>query len=153
MLEILIAGVPLWYNSGENITIEFNGGLRDEQKPIEEIYLKNAYEKGGGIISIRCGGGKTVLALHIISILKKKTIVVVHKDFLMTQWRDRILEFLPDARIGKVQQDTIDIEGKAGTAIFMNCMTPHSSNQNRSPFPRRTLILSYRSSDAYPILI
>ena len=67
--------------------------------------------KVGGIISIRCGGGKTVLALHIISVLKK-TIVVVHKDFLMTQWRDRILEFLPDAKIGKIQQDTIDIEGK-----------------------------------------
>jgi len=32
-------------------------------------------------------------------------------------------------------------------------MTPHSSNQNRSPFPRRKLIVSYRSSDAYPISI
>jgi superfamily II DNA or RNA helicase len=30
----------------------------------------------------------------------------------MTQWRDRIIEFLPDAKIGKIQQDTIDIEGK-----------------------------------------
>ena len=30
---------------------------------------KNAYEKGGGIISLKCGGGKTVLALHIISML------------------------------------------------------------------------------------
>ena len=37
--------------------------------------------KKGGIISRRCGGGKTVLALHISSVLKKKTIVVVHKDF------------------------------------------------------------------------
>ena len=92
--------------------LNFNGDLRSEQKPIEEIYLKNAYERGGGIISIRCGGGKTVLALHISSVLKKKTIVVVHKDFLMTQWRDRILEFLPQAKIGKIQQDTVDIEGK-----------------------------------------
>jgi superfamily II DNA or RNA helicase len=92
--------------------LNFNGDLRSEQKPIEEIYLKNAYERGGGIISIRCGGGKTVLALHISSVLKKKTIVVVHKDFLMTQWRDRILEFLPHAKIGKIQQDTVDIEGK-----------------------------------------
>ena len=97
---------------GSDINIQFNGDLRPEQKPIEDIYLKNAYEKGGGIISLKCGGGKTVLALHIISMLKKKTIVIVHKDFLMTQWRDRILEFLPDARIGKVQQDTIDIEDK-----------------------------------------
>jgi DNA or RNA helicases of superfamily II len=44
--------------------------------------------------------------------LKKKTIVVVHKDFLMTQWRDRITQFLPGARIGKIQQNTIDIENK-----------------------------------------
>ena len=97
---------------GGDINIMFKGGLREEQKPIEELYLKNAYENGGGIISIRCGGGKTVLALHICSVLKKKTIVIVHKDFLMTQWRDRILEFLPDARIGKIQQNTVDIEGK-----------------------------------------
>ena len=107
-------GVPTinLLEEGDPINISFNGDLREEQKPIEEIYLKNAYEKGGGIISIRCGGGKTVLALHIISVLKKKTIVIVHKDFLMTQWRDRILEFLPEAKIGKIQQDTIDIEGK-----------------------------------------
>ena len=97
---------------GEDINITFNGKLREEQVPVDEIYLKNAIDKGGGIISIKCGGGKTVLALHILSVLKKKTIVVVHKDFLMTQWRDRILEFLPSARIGKIQQDTVDIEDK-----------------------------------------
>ena len=107
-------GVPteLKMEQGTEINIEFNGDLRPEQKPIENIYLKNAEEKGGGIISLKCGGGKTVLALHIISMLKKKTIVIVHKDFLMTQWRDRILEFLPDARIGKIQQDTVDIQDK-----------------------------------------
>jgi len=107
-------GDPIQNNieEGDLINLKFNGALRDEQKPIEEIYLKHAKEKGGGIISIKCGGGKTVLALHILSILQKKAIVIVHKDFLMTQWRDRILEFLPDARIGKIQQDTIDIENK-----------------------------------------
>jgi len=97
---------------GDDVNINFKGDLREEQKPVEEVYLKNAREKGGGIISIKCGGGKTVLALHIASVLKKKTVVIVHKDFLMTQWRDRIIEFLPDARIGKIQQDTIDIEDK-----------------------------------------
>ena len=30
----------------------------------------------------------------------------------MTQWRDRIKQFLPDARIGKIQQNTVDIENK-----------------------------------------
>ena len=80
--------------------------------PIVDLYMKAAEEKGGGLISLKCGGGKTVLALWIASLLKKKTIVVVHKDFLMTQWRDRILQFLPDAKIGKIQQNTIDIEDK-----------------------------------------
>ena len=41
--------------------------------------------------------------------------------------------------------------GVAGTAIFMHCMTPHASVANRSTRNRRTLILSYRAADAYPI--
>lgn len=54
----------------------------------------------------------TVMALNIISRLKKKTLVVVHKEFLMNQWIERIQQFLPDARIGKIQGQTIDIENK-----------------------------------------
>ena len=99
-------------DEGLDIDISFNGSLRKEQEPIIDLYKKACLEKGGGLISLKCGGGKTVLALYIISMLKKKTIVVVHKDFLMTQWRDRITQFLPNARIGKIQQNTIDIENK-----------------------------------------
>ena len=99
-------------DDGLDINISFNGSLRKEQEPIIDLYKKACSEKGGGLISLKCGGGKTVLALYIISMLKKKTIVVVHKDFLMTQWRDRITQFLPNARIGKIQQNTIDIENK-----------------------------------------
>ena len=99
--------------SGLPIDIQFKGSLRSEQNPIQKLFLDQDTGQGaGGIISLKCGGGKTVLALSIISELQKKTIVLVHKDFLMTQWRDRILEFLPDAKIGKIQQDTIDIDGK-----------------------------------------
>jgi superfamily II DNA or RNA helicase len=96
-------------DEGLPIDISFKGSLRKEQVPIQQLYID---EKGGGIISLKCGGGKTVLALSIIATLQKKTIVLVHKDFLMTQWRDRIKEFLPDAKIGKVQQNTVDVEGK-----------------------------------------
>jgi len=45
------------------------------------------------------------------------------------------------------------LEGKAGTAIFMHGRTPHSSSPNTSKEPRRTLILSYRAADAFPIYI
>ena len=43
------------------------------------------------------------MALNIISKLKKKTLVVVHKSFLMNQWIERIQTFLPDAKIGRIQ--------------------------------------------------
>ena len=99
-------------SEGTSIDIQFKGSMRDEQMPVINSYMESANKIGGGLISLQCGGGKTVISLYLLSILKKKTIVIVHKDFLMTQWRDRILQFLPDARIGKVQQDTIDIENK-----------------------------------------
>ncbi len=51
------------------------------------------------------------------------------------------------------EADAVPILGPAGTAIFMHCMTPHSSVTNRSERPRRTLILSYRAADAIPLLV
>jgi superfamily II DNA or RNA helicase len=56
--------------------------------------------KMGGILSLPCGGGKTVCALRIIATLGVKTMVVVHKEFLLNQWKERIEAFLPSARIG-----------------------------------------------------
>ena len=54
----------------------------------------------------------TVMALKIISLLKKKTLIIVHKEFLMNQWIERAQEFLPSARIGKIQGPVFDVEGK-----------------------------------------
>jgi ectoine hydroxylase-related dioxygenase (phytanoyl-CoA dioxygenase family) len=48
---------------------------------------------------------------------------------------------------------TVAIEGRAGTAIFLHGMTPHASAPNTSPYARRTLILSYRAADAYPVYL
>lgn len=65
-----------------------------------------------GLLEIPCGRGKTVIALKIISTLKKKTLVIVHKEFLMNQWIERIQQFLPSAKVGKIQGTVIDIAGK-----------------------------------------
>ncbi|MGA0770156.1 MAG: hypothetical protein ACO3QB_16775, partial [bacterium] len=34
--------------------------------------------------------------------LKRKTLVVVHKNFLLSQWIERIQQFAPKARIGRI---------------------------------------------------
>ncbi len=49
------------------------------------------------------------------------------------------------------ESDAVPLEAPAGAAIFMNAMTPHSSVTNTSSEPRRTLILSYRAADAFPV--
>lgn len=54
----------------------------------------------------------TVMALNIISRLQKKTLVIVHKEFLMNQWIERIEQFLPDAKVGRIQGPIVDIQDK-----------------------------------------
>jgi len=54
----------------------------------------------------------TVIALYLVSLIKKKTIIIVHKEFLLNQWIERIKQFLPTARIGIIQQNKVDIENK-----------------------------------------
>jgi len=95
---------------GDNINLKFRGELRDYQVDIMDTFMKLFKENKGGILNLKTGGGKTALALYIISVIKKKTLVIVHKEFLMNQWIDRISQFLPDARIGIIQANKINID-------------------------------------------
>ena len=99
-------------SEGNNINIDFAGDLRDYQKNIVDVYVKSTKTSSGGLLEIPCGRGKTVIALNIISQLKKKALVIVHKGFLLNQWIERIEQFLPNARVGKIQGPVVDIENK-----------------------------------------
>ena len=107
--------------TGDTIQVPFVQTLRDYQEKIVDIYCKhvskplssdNASPGGGGILEVPCGKGKTIMSLKIISVLAAKTLILVHKEFLMNQWIDRITDFLPSARVGKIQGPTFDIENK-----------------------------------------
>ena len=37
---------------------------------------------------------------------------LLSKTFLLNQWKERIQQFLPGARVGTIQGETIDIEDK-----------------------------------------
>ena len=100
-------------SKGESISINFNGVLRDYQQKVVDTYVKTVgNDGGGGLLELPCGFGKTIIALNIIGTLKLKTLVIVHKSFLMNQWVERIAEFLPTARVGKIQGKIVDIENK-----------------------------------------
>ena len=95
---------------GETIALTFNGTLRDIQEQTITATLKTFEEHGGGVISLDTGLGKTVVALKLIELMKVKTIIVVHAEFLLEQWVSRIKQFLPDARIGIIRQERCEIE-------------------------------------------
>ena len=107
-------------DTGSPANLKFDGSLRPYQINIADIYLNAARTKGGGLISIGCGRGKTVIGLYIASSLNVKTLVVVHKEFLAEQWVERILGdpsknikgFLPTAKVGRIQGKIVDVEGK-----------------------------------------
>jgi len=109
-------GAPKQYkiSEGADINLEFAGKLRENQEIVVETYVNHVKKVGfgGGLLELPCAYGKTVLSLNIISRLKKKTFIIVHKEFLMNQWIERIQQFLPAARVGKIQGPIIDIEDK-----------------------------------------
>ena len=97
--------------------VTFQGTLRDYQAPVVQKYLDHVQNNGmhsfgHGLLELPCAWGKTSASLYILSKLRKKTLVIVHAEFLMNQWIERIQQFLPNASIGKIQCDTVDIENK-----------------------------------------
>jgi superfamily II DNA or RNA helicase len=97
---------------GIDINLDFNGTLRPFQDNIVNKYVDIANKSGGGLLDVYTGAGKTVMALNIISKMKKKTLIIVHKEFLVNQWIERIEQFLPGARIGKIQGQIVDVDDK-----------------------------------------
>lgn len=141
-------GLPLKSEIGktiEIINISFVKTLRDYQETVVETYINKVkvpicaeippnQEGGGGILSLYTGAGKTVCAIKIISIIQKKTIIIVHKEFLMNQWIERIREFTPEARIGRIQGQIFDIENKDIVLAMMQTLYNEEKTFDLSSF-------------------
>ena len=82
-------------SNGEEMNIDtFNGTLNS----IQQDACKTTIERlsgplRGGMVVLPCGYGKTVCALYIASQMKRRTLVLVHKGFLVEQWQERQIHF------------------------------------------------------------
>jgi superfamily II DNA or RNA helicase len=100
--------------------LHFSGNLRSEQQRALDTIMER-FQHGddyGGIVRAVTGWGKTVWSCAVIAALKVPTLVIVHKEFLLNQWKERIEQFLPGTKVGIVQQDRCEYEG-AGVLIGM----------------------------------
>jgi superfamily II DNA or RNA helicase len=97
-----------------SIDVPFNGQLKDEnsQNEASRCVIDTLNTTGGGVLSLPTGYGKTTVALHVVSKMAVKTLIIVHKEFLMNQWLERIRFFLPDAKVGIIRQNKIEVAGK-----------------------------------------
>lgn len=120
-LDIRSGGNPL------REELVFTGKLRDEQIPIVNTFLAS---EANGLLCVPCGYGKTFMALWLAFKLKKRFLVVVHKEFLMSQWRKELESLVPGIKIGIVQGDLCQIDDSYDCAIVMIqtlCARPYSA--------------------------
>lgn len=83
---------------GNPIERIFSGKLRPEQEKAFNALLLHRY----GILAATTAFGKTVIAANIISERKINTLILVHRQQLLDQWRERLSMFLdvPKKTIG-----------------------------------------------------
>jgi superfamily II DNA or RNA helicase len=96
------------YDESEKINLTFNGTMRNEQNIVIEEVLDHFKTEHRCLLNLRCGFGKSIITLKLITLLKKKTLIIVHKEFLMSQWAGYIKQFIPDAKVGFIRQNTFE---------------------------------------------
>lgn len=93
-------------------------------------------ETGGSLGAILQGGtgfGKTSVAIELIARMGITTMIIVHKEFLMTQWVRRIKRFLPGAKVGIVRGKKCELAGKDIVVAMVESLSIDSGDGKRYP--------------------
>ena len=77
-------------NDGRRIDVTFNGELLYEQQQAAEALLAH----DNGVLSAATAFGKTIIGANLIARLLVNTLVLVHRTSLLSQWMERLNEFL-----------------------------------------------------------
>jgi superfamily II DNA or RNA helicase len=100
--------------NGLSVDINFTSKLRDYQIETCNKILLHLKKNQSGLVSVYTGWGKTCAALWIASELKVKTLIIVHTENLLQQWKERINDFLgiTNDEIGVIQGPKVDTHNK-----------------------------------------
>lgn len=75
---------------GKSININHNITPRNET---QRSAINHILTNDSAILELEPGAGKTIISIYMISERKRKTLILVHRDPLAEQWRDRFLSF------------------------------------------------------------
>lgn len=85
---------------------KFTGKIRDAQKEIRDQSFSKLNKRGTLLLSLCTGGGKTVIGIYLMYKIGLKCCVLVHRRFLIEQWKERLSQFAPDAKIQIIHAKT-----------------------------------------------
>lgn len=93
--------------------VVFSGELRESPPQVQATsqVMDSLHTTGGAMLVLPCGFGKTVCSIWILTQLRRRALVLVHTGALADQWVERVKSFLPHARVGRIQQNTVDVDG------------------------------------------
>lgn len=105
---------------GSRISVKFLGVLRSEQKQAVRAMLRHDI----GVLCAPTAFGKTITAAALISRRKVRTLILVHRTELLTQWFERLTGFLdaPKGSIGHIGGGKKKASGLIDIAVMQSLM-------------------------------
>jgi superfamily II DNA or RNA helicase len=102
----------------KKVNVEFEGTL----SPAQEKAVKKVKESDLGILMAPPGAGKTVMACKLIADRKVSTLILVHRQPLLEQWKERISSFLkiPIKEIGTLSGSKKKMTGKIDVGMLQS---------------------------------
>jgi superfamily II DNA or RNA helicase len=108
-------------SEGSLLEYNFTGVLKSHQEAPANAALASLNTRPHcTILVLPCGFGKTFVSLYVASQLRRKTIIIVHKEFLLDQWRERIAEFMPGTKVGIIQGDKFETDNDVVIAMIQS---------------------------------
>lgn len=94
---------------GDAVDLEFKGELNDKQKALIGGVIDGMNTKGGGVICLPTGYGKTVVAIYLACHFKKRTLWITHQSNLLEQTKASFENFT-NASVGIIKQQRAEVD-------------------------------------------
>jgi len=91
-IQNLVPGCVINDESMEGETIDINHNIVPRTES-QKITINHMMNNDNSVIQLEPGAGKTVITIFVISERKKKSLILVHRESLADQWRDRFVSF------------------------------------------------------------
>lgn len=104
--------------SGNSLSVSFGGTLRPDQTSAAKALLSH----DTGVLAATTAFGKTVLAAWLIAERGVNTLILVHRQQLMTQWVERLSQFLDfqEKFIGRLGGGRRKLRGQIDVALIQS---------------------------------